>query len=244
MIPLRSILDKIRAAFDSLEIRYLHPSLYVICISPEFAGKEAEERQALFFRFVQLDPQDIDAVLAASSVILHLLTLPERQQSLEFLVTAPVAHHWIEFLVGGIESTLRPAPPAFPVIHFYGYKGGQARSTVLAMLAKVLASDGYGVLAVDADIEAPSLQTQLDARITRPESTLLGCVQYLLNPVPQTVYLPKGASQGKVDLISCKPSNVNGGSYDLDLATFALHSALNPGVLQAGFARILNAAST
>jgi len=244
MIPLRSILDKIRAAFDSLEIRYLHPSLYVICISPEFAGKEAEERQALFFRFVQLDPQDIDAVFAASSVILHLLTLPERQQSLEFLVTAPVAHHWIEFLVGGIESTLRPAPPAFPVIHFYGYKGGQARSTVLAMLAKVLASDGYGVLAVDADIEAPSLQTQLDARITRPESTLLGCVQYLLNPVPQTVYLPKGASQGKVDLISCKPSNVNGGSYDLDLATFALHSALNPGVLQAGFARILNAAST
>ena len=238
MIPLRTLLDKARQAYQTLEIRYLHPSLYVICADATFSDKDMEARRAMFFGRVGVDSREADAVFSASGVILHLLTLSERQEEFGFLATAPVAHHWIEFLAGGVPATPAVTSTQNQLIHFYGYKGGQGRSTVLTMLAKALADDGYLVLAIDADIEAPSLQAQFGARVDRPESTLLGCVQYALVPSPQPVYVPKASSQGKVDLLACRPS---GPTYDLDLATFALHSALNPSELQDGFARILSA---
>jgi hypothetical protein len=241
MIPLRTILDKIRAGYNLIDIRYLHPSLYVLCVDAAFSDEDIEHRRDTFFKRVQLDPKEVDSAFSASGVVLHLLTPPEREEGFAFLATAPAAHHWIEFLAGGVTENRTPPALHTQVIHFYGYKGGQARSTVLAMLAKALANDDYSVLAVDADIEAPSLHAQFDAKVVRPESTLLGCVQHGLLPSPQPAYLPKGSSQGRVDLLACRPS---GPIYDLDLATFALQSALDPSVLQAGFGRILRSADS
>jgi hypothetical protein len=241
MTPLRTILDKIREHYRSIEIRYLHPSLYIICVDDTLINKDLEERHAAFCERIGIGRQELEAAFAVSSIMLHVITKAERMQEFDFLDTAPAGHHWIEFLAGARQSKPTVPPPAFPVIHFYGYKGGQARSTVLAMLSKALADDGHMVLAIDADIEAPSLQAQLDAKVTKAESTLLGCVQYGLAPSPQPVYLPKGTSQGRVDLIACRPSD---SAYDLDLATFALHSALSPSTLQAAFGRILSLTSS
>src|SRR5271157_4953918 len=43
------------------------------------------------------------------------------------------------------------------VITFYSYKGGTGRSMALANVAWVLAGNGYRVLAIDWDLEAPGL---------------------------------------------------------------------------------------
>jgi hypothetical protein len=53
----------------------------------------------------------------------------------------------------------KPAPrePLGRVITFYSYKGGTGRSMALANVAWILASNGYRVLAVDWDLEAPGL---------------------------------------------------------------------------------------
>jgi WD40 repeat protein len=44
------------------------------------------------------------------------------------------------------------------IITFYSYKGGTGRSMALANIAWILASNGYRVLTVDWDLEAPGLQ--------------------------------------------------------------------------------------
>lgn len=232
MIPLSRLLDEARRAYSLLEVRYLHPSLYLVCVDPSFGALEHDQRTNIFLNKLSVSPADAEAVFSASGVILQLVTPEERRNDLGFLTDAPAAHHWIEFLAGSTPSRRTAASLSHKILHFYGYKGGQARSTVLAMLSKALADDGYRVLAVDADVEAPSLHRPYGATIIAPESTLLGCVQYGMPAVPQAVYLPKGSSPGQVDMLACKPA---GHAYDLDLAVFALHTSLNPDLLQKGF---------
>ena len=43
------------------------------------------------------------------------------------------------------------------ILTFYSYKGGTARPMALANVAWLLASNGYRVLAIDWDFEAPGL---------------------------------------------------------------------------------------
>ncbi len=234
-MALKELLACVRGVYSS-EIRYLHPSLNLICVDPAFEGFSNEERRGIFFDKVHLRPDDVDPIFAAGGVILHLATPSERENDLSFLDTSPTSHHWIEYLAGSNHTNHRQPHISPPIVHFYGFKGGQARSTVLAMLSKHFADDGYKVLAVDADVEAPSLHAVFETKILKLEGTLLGCVQYGLEISPQPVYLLKNsASQGRVDLLACKPSNAD---FDLDLASFALHSALDPTALQLGFERI------
>lgn len=240
MIPLRRILDEIRTTYDSVDIRYLHPSIYVICTDDSFHDLDPEQRMSTMLSRTSLPTDEVHSALDSSGVIVQLLTPKERQEDFAFLDSATAGHHWLEFLLGSKQHCLPPA--AGPrVVHCYGFKGGQARSTVLAILAKALANDGYFVLAVDADIEAPSLHKQFGAKVIRPESTLIGCVLRGLQPSPQPVHIPHSVTGGRVDFISCKPSDP---AYDLDLASFALHSALNPELLRDGFAKILASAGS
>ncbi len=52
--------------------------------------------------------------------------------------------------------TASPKDPG-RIFTFYSYKGGTGRSMALANVAWILASNGYRVLAVDWDLEAPGL---------------------------------------------------------------------------------------
>jgi hypothetical protein len=61
------------------------------------------------------------------------------------------------------------------IVTFYSYKGGAGRSMALANIAWILASNGYRVLAVDWDLEAPGLHRYFwpfitDKNLTGPES--------------------------------------------------------------------------
>ena len=242
MIPLQKLLKAGQNRYQNLELRYIHPSLYVICLDPQFEGLDPDARRALFTNNLGLPPEDVNEALSAAEVMLHLVTAAERVSELAFIDSSPPSHHWIEYLAG-INSNhhlqVRSGPP---IIHFYGYKGGQARTTVLAMLSKSLAEDGYKTLVVDADLEAPTLHSFFESKVTKLDSTLLGCIHHRLNAVPQPVYVPRASgSQGRVDLIACRPA---GPEYDLDLATFTLQTSLNPNLIQTGFCRLLESCST
>jgi hypothetical protein len=63
------------------------------------------------------------------------------------------------------------APRSRPgkIVTFYSYKGGTGRSMALANVAWILASNGYQVLAVDWDLEAPGLHRYFHPFLLDPE---------------------------------------------------------------------------
>ncbi|MEJ2454070.1 MAG: hypothetical protein P8103_07930 [Candidatus Thiodiazotropha sp.] len=57
------------------------------------------------------------------------------------------------------------------IITFYSYKGGTGRSMALANVAWILAANGYRVLAIDWDLEAPGLHRYFRPFLIDPELT-------------------------------------------------------------------------
>lgn len=233
MTTLTNILQKTREFYPSAQFRFLYPSLYLLCADEAFRDLTPEERLGSFARKIGISSKDIESAFSAAGFILCLVVDGERESEYAFLDTAPSSHHWIEFLAN---PDLAPSrEPSTPFVHFYGFKGGQARSTVLAMTAQNLASDGYKVLIIDADVEAPSLQAVFDTAASSLDATLFGCAQYALVPAPQSVFVPK-AGAGRADLLACRPVAKD---YDLDFATFALRASLDPTTLESVITKIL-----
>jgi MinD-like ATPase involved in chromosome partitioning or flagellar assembly len=226
MNTLSELLDTLRAKFPSLEIKYRYPSLYAVIVDRAFANIPFEERAGELFRRHQLPQQEINGVVEATGLNLVLCTAAERQADYSFLDAPGAVAHWAGVLADPM--AVNPAcPPPIRFIHFYGYKGGQARSSVLGLLARSLSDDGYRILVVDADIEAPSLHLLFGAPSLPTNATLLGCAMRQLSPSPQAVLFPATGS-GRVDLIACRPSEA---AYDLDAANFALHASLDPSII-------------
>jgi Mrp family chromosome partitioning ATPase len=119
-------------------------------------------------------------------------------------------------------------------IHFYGYKGGQARSTVLAMFAKSLADDGFRVLLVDVDIEAPSIDTLFNVYTENPANTLVGLAGWadVVTPIPQ-VY---SSANGSIDILPCRP---RGSDFDMDFAAFLTRTSLDVRLLETAAGKLL-----
>jgi MinD-like ATPase involved in chromosome partitioning or flagellar assembly len=61
--------------------------------------------------------------------------------------------------------------PEGQIFTFYSYKGGTGRSMALANVAWILASNGYRVLTVDWDLEAPGLHRYFGPFLIDPELT-------------------------------------------------------------------------
>jgi len=57
------------------------------------------------------------------------------------------------------------------IITFYSYKGGSGRSMAVSNIAWILASNGYDVLLIDWDLEAPGLHRYLRPFLVDPELT-------------------------------------------------------------------------
>ena len=55
------------------------------------------------------------------------------------------------------------------IVTFYSYKGGTGRSMALANVAWLLTANGYRVLAIDWDLEAPGLHRYLLPFLRDPE---------------------------------------------------------------------------
>ena len=216
------------------------PYVHIICISPSFTDLEQDEREFSFCSSIETSVAELRKVLRNSLLSLRLLTYDE------FLSEYPNhrdrGHHWLSALINQeLEKAGFTEKPRteIKVIHFYGYKGGQARSTLLGLLSTALAEDGWKVLVVDSDIEAPSLDI-LYARTSRALSgTLLGVIQSTSEIIPQRVRTP-AEWRGYVDLLACIPKSAE---FDIDASAFALRCALEPMIIEDAARRIVQFAT-
>ena len=194
----------LKAAKKVCEIKtvFRFPYVHLICISSRFNEVELDDRELDFCHSIKINVAELRRILRNSLLSLRLLTADEFSE--EYPDNKDRGHHWLSALIDQelkeISSTEEPST-RIKVIHFYGYKGGQARSTLLGLLSTTLAEDGWKVLVVDSDIEAPSLDI-LYARTSRTlPSTLLGVIQSTSDIIPERVRTPEGS--GYVDLLAC-----------------------------------------
>lgn len=228
-MTIQQLLDICREYFPALDVAYIHPSLYVFCISSEFTDMEEGARMRIFLQKTTINQTELERLTAAAIISLYFVTQEERDTSFAFVENNPQAQHWLPLLDKNSKEAKLPAKPGpIPAIHFYGFKGGQARTTVLAMLAKDLAQDGYKVLVVDADIEAPSLDYLFDTGVPNVESTLMGLSGWAEELTPLPAWVSHGAP-GRIDIIPCRP---RGEEYDMDFAAFGLRVSLDISTLR------------
>ena len=207
----------------------------------------ANERLALVAGEVQLSQGDLQITASRAAAEITLLTTDERKVDYSFLNSANAGQHWLSWygcevsqpqaVKGPENSTIAPLSintqslDNFPVeaVHFYGFKGGQARSTTLSLLAKSLADDGKRVLVVDADLEAPSLDTLFNVSADFPSATLMGLCGWSdqITPIPR-IYVGR-RRQGQVDLLAARPTAAE---YDMDFAGFLLRATIDARVLE------------
>ncbi|WP_457424736.1 hypothetical protein [Roseateles sp. P5_E7] len=214
-----------------IELRYVHPLVYVLCIDEEFGGRDNEERHSILAAKIDCSIEELQAIVARGSLQLAPVTRREREIDYAFLDNQESGQHWLSWYA---HLSDRAAPATVEgdtsrALHFYGFKGGQARSTVLVLLAKLLADDGFSVLVVDADIEAPSLDAVFDVAAETTSATLMGLCGWSneIEPLPR-VYVGH-PTQGTIDLLACRPRSID---YDLDFAGFLLGSTLDARLLE------------
>jgi len=234
-----------------VEIEYAHPTLYILCVGGSFEGMTTDARFIAFCEAVGMSADDVASVTASPMIELALLTERERQEQFGFLESGEAGTSWLSAFNPHNKTVMAPpaiwadqpdhAAKASPsqrsakAVHFYGYKGGQGRSTVLVALAKVLADAGHRVLTVDADIEAPSLDAMFGVAAADIGATLMGLATpgTTLTPLSRTYV---GASvTGYVDLVSARPVAAR---FDMDFAAFLLNASLDASVLQLAVAAL------
>ncbi|HEV7766281.1 MAG TPA: cellulose synthase operon protein YhjQ/BcsQ [Thermoanaerobaculia bacterium] len=124
-----------------------------------------------------------------------------------------------------LHSSTADEPPRF--VHFYGFKGGQGRSSALAAFATALANDGWRVLAIDFDAEAPSLDLIFGASTTDPAATVVG-IRAAEQPRPVGLgATPRG---GEVTILPFRPDSA---AFDYDAAALAFELQNYPPVAEA-----------
>ncbi|MBV6797713.1 MinD/ParA family ATP-binding protein [Xanthomonas euvesicatoria] len=237
-ITVREVLEGAREFYpDKVMCGYAPPMLYVFVVSDEFQSMPEEDRIREFSQKTGLSVNGLSKVEATATIRLCLCTHGEYLEDYAFVEMDPRKFlHWLPFFDPNVwhreESNAELESAGARVIHFYGYKGGQARSTVLATISKALSDDGYRVLIVDADIEAPSLDGFFSVYTDKPEQTLMGLSGWAdeFRPLP-SIY----ASKGAIDLVPCRPRDP---LYDMDFAAFVSRSSIDPEMLAAAVAKL------
>lgn len=211
-----------------IEHAFRFPYAYIRSITADFEGLDDEEREMLACEKMKLTIADVRKTAADCFFTLQWMTAGEAShQKLENR-----GEHWLRAFID--DEVQYEATPVIPirVAHFFGYKGGQGRSTVLASLAQKLAHEGVRVLVLDADIEAPSLDVMFGVKANL-NASLLGIV----HKSPNIIAVPalQGRDGGEVRLIACRPRDPR---YDIDFSAFALQTSLVPGILLEAIERI------
>jgi len=226
----KRLLDKLNE-IGKVEHSFRFPYAYVRTISSDFEGKDDDERESFACQKMQLSLVEVRKTAADCLLTLQWMTPDEASAQ-------PVENrgeHWLRAFLRKPSERAIPSKAAnhIRVAHFFGYKGGQGRSTVLACLAQKLALDGAKVLVVDADIEAPSLDVIFVVTPNELGATLLGLVQN--RSKISAVSALTGRNGGEVRILACRPRE---SSYAIDFAAFALQTSLVPGVLASGIERL------
>lgn len=215
-------------------MHYAHPLLYVLCVDEAFAGRDSDDRYSVLAQKINSSRDELLDIVARGALQLAPITSQERENDYAFLNDQECGQHWLAWYAQQLDqencSTGRGTQGENArALHFYGFKGGQARSTVLILLAKILADDGSRVLVVDADIEAPSLDSMFDVTAEAASATLMGLCGWGsgIEPLPR-VYVGQ-PKQGTIDLLACRPRSED---YDMDFAGFLLGSTLDARLLE------------
>jgi hypothetical protein len=233
----------------SVSVAYAHPTLYIFCTSEKFSGKSQEFRREIFSDLTGITLSDLDAITGSPMIELLLVTDGERSDEYGYLDSREAEVGWLSAFspISPLNATT-PSNTALDAqekgaiigekngsnvkaIHFYGYKGGQGRSTVLLALAKTLADAGFRVLIVDADIEAPSLDAMLETTASDIDSSLmcLSSTGVKVRPLSRTYV--GSSTDGYIDLIAARPAAAR---FDMDFAAFLLNASLDTAFLRRG----------
>lgn len=202
------------------------PSIYLQVVSETFKDQSPETRQNSLAARIGWTDQEIEDTTFHGNLYL-LLQAPEEEEQ-----KSDSGEGWLqEVLIDAAGTNYQPTQsnaeeltPSVRVVHFYGFKGGQGRSTCLAFFGKALAEDGYRVLAVDVDLEAPSLPVLLGTKASNIENTLLGVsADCEIAPVRVTEEF------GVLDLLACAPDE---GGYELEAVSLVMRCSMDPGWAQ------------
>lgn len=215
MIGGDALLQRLEEEFPGTTRRFAFPFLRIAVPSKKFLGRSDDEREELLATALDLD---IAALRRTSDrLFLRFEPLAPGEEP------SPVPSRgetWLGLIGQAPGPTVSANLSKQPVVHFYGFKGGQGRTTLLAFLANDLARDGLRVLVVDLDAEAPTLDLVLGAQEVPPEATLVGLrAELALRPL--SVATPSGG--GSVALLAFRPSAEE---YDLDAAALAFEAGV------------------
>lgn len=212
---------------SEVRVVFLSPTLHIDLISNGFRGSNEEDRltkvTSALTAALGSDANFLQDI-AKLPVTISPLTEDEAANKASWLGAA-TSSSWVNWFMNDKPHTRTHTTPAGPrYIHFYGYKGGQARSSVLALFGKLLADDGYKVLALDADTEAPSLDSLLGVQADRFSQTLMGLCGWSADfePVPGAYTGQDG--KGRIDVLPCRPRNED---HDLDFALLVATAPLD-----------------
>lgn len=226
MLSLKNLIRKFQEVYgaDSLKVVYRHPTLYLACISEEFAAIPLDQRDVIAANKIQSSTATIYETLYYASASIDFLAPNEFENGYSSQLRERGYHYASaltqDFLHQSVLDTAEEADDQLKVVHFYGYKGGQARSTILVMLSKALANDGWKVLVVDLDTEAPSLDVLYGAPNESIRSTLLGFGRSGVDVEPSQVF----SSIGQVDAIFCRPAI---SEYEIEAAVLPLRLSMD-----------------
>ena len=238
VITLRQILDGARSKFADVQLRYMHPMLYVLVTLDSVSTMTDDHRLELFADTLSIDTSELSEALAELEVSVLLVTSNERDAQYSFIFNQELGGHWLPLF----DSQLRDewarsiksdeGSDKIRALHFYGFKGGQARSTVLAMLGKSLAESGYKVLLVDVDIEAPSLAAAFEVASSSVSSSLMGVLRgAALDPIA----VQSSKNGGEVHLLPTRPAIPD---FDMEFASFTLRLTLDAMGLEKAIRRL------
>lgn len=213
---------------QDVRVIFLAPTLHIDLISDSFRGFNDEDRldrveSALMESFDE-KANSIQDIMSRLPVTISPLTTDEAKNKASWLGSATTSS-WVNWFLHNkppVERLTIPATPRY--VHFYGYKGGQARSSILALFGKLLADDGYRILVIDADTEAPSLDSLLGAHADHFSQTLMGLCGWAseFKPIPAAYTGQLGT--GRIDVLPCRPRNED---HDLDFALLVATAPLD-----------------
>ncbi|HMV65870.1 MAG TPA: cellulose synthase operon protein YhjQ/BcsQ, partial [Myxococcota bacterium] len=229
LLSARELLERIDHCFPGSQRRWSFPFTYVDLVADDLPDDE-DDREAEVARRLELSV----AALRAHGSRLFLRIEPRRSDEPSELLQSAGA--WWGRALQEDEGAPELVPGA-RVVHFYGYKGGQARSTLLAFLARALAADGWRALVVDVDAEAPSLDLLFDVRLDAPAASLVGARADL--PIAPARVVTPGFSEGYADLLAFRP---HGATWDQDAAALALEVGTSPHASSSLARRVLRSA--
>ena len=208
------LLTRIRTSFPGTLTRPVFPFLRVTVASDKFNNLNDEEREIAFATALETSVADLRSIGQRLFLRFDLLATSEDNEPLP-----ASGETWLGSFSDQY-TQLKEVSGAIRFIHFYGFKGGQGRTTLLAFTASELARDGQRILVVDLDAEAPSLDLVFGVGVVPPESSLVGLRAGLpIQALP--IASPRGG--GTVSLLAFRPTDA---AFDLDATALAFEAAV------------------